>query len=278
MNLFGDLYAEFWQDTGAPDFPYALIPGSGQDYGLAGRWSLTKFDNTLVGLFKNRMGGANVSRLAGYSLQRISTSDIDALLQPIVVTATARGYAFMANGHPFYVLNLPDADLTLVYDGASNIWSQFDSYGYDSFRGVHYATFLNRRLVSDRLTGAIWEFSETAYDDDGDELVRMVQSQHIWNDDKYIGISRIQVDFEQGVGTATGQGADPVVDLQVSKDGGNTFTSVGFSGLGRTGEYTWRSTWNSLGAARDWVFRLVVSDPVKVVITGATAEITGASF
>jgi hypothetical protein len=64
----------------------------------------------------------------------------------------------------------------------------------------------------------------------------------------------------------------------VSKDGGNTFFSVGFSSMGKIGEFTQRITWNSLGAARDWILKLRMTDPVKTIITGATAELQGASF
>jgi hypothetical protein len=69
-----------------------------------------------------------------------------------------------------------------------------------------------------------------------------------------------------------------MMDLRVSKDGGNSFYSVGFSSMGPIGEYTQRVIWNSLGAARDWVLKLRITDPVKRVITGASAEINIARF
>ena len=56
MNIFGQDYSEFWQDTGAPDFPYAVIPGSAQEFGLSSSWSLAKFDNSLAGLFQAKTG------------------------------------------------------------------------------------------------------------------------------------------------------------------------------------------------------------------------------
>ena len=68
------------------------------------------------------------------------------------------------------------------------------------------------------------------------------------------------------------------MDLLVSKDGGFTFYSVGYSSMGRIGEYTQRVVWRSLGAARDWVLKLRITDPVKRVLTGASAEIQGGSF
>ena len=278
LMLFGDVYSEFWQNSGSPDFPYANIPGSSQEFGLASPWSLTKFDNSLVGMFKNKMGGVNISRLAGFSLQRLSTADVETILQPASNLQNGQGYAFMTNGHPLYVINLPDSDITLMYDGASNIWSELQSYGHGHFTGVHFANFVDRLCITDHHSGDIWEFDDQTYDDDGDPLSMEVWSKHIWDDDKFIGIKRVQIDTQAGVGTATGQGANPVMDLQVSKDGGNSFFSVGYSSIGAVGQYTQRTTWNSLGAARDWVLKLVITDPVKRVITGASAEIVGGSF
>jgi hypothetical protein len=278
LMLFGDVYSEFWQNSGSPDFPYAAIPNSAQEFGLASAWSLTKFDNSLVGLFKNKMGGVNVSRMSGFSLNRISTADVETILFPTSNLANGQGFAFMTNGHPFYVINLPDAEVTLMYDGASGIWSELQSYGHTHFKGIKFASFIDRLCVSDHESGTIWELDDATYDDDGDPLSMEVWSKHIWSDDKYIGIQRVQIDTQAGVGVAVGQGVDPVMDLQVSKDGGNTFYSVGYASIGKVGEYTTRTTWNSLGGARDWVLKLVITDPVKRVITGATAEVTGASF
>jgi hypothetical protein len=48
--------------------------------------------------------------------------------------------------------------------------------------------------------------------------------------------------------------------------------------MGQIGEYTQRVKWRSLGAARDWVLKLRITDPVKRVITGASAELTVAGF
>lgn len=278
MNLFGADFCEFWQDTGSPDFPFALIPSSAQEFGLAAAWSLTKYDNTLAGLFKNKTGGVMAARLSGFRLQRFSTADIDTLLGNVDNISTATGYAFTFDGHPMYVVNAPDADLTLMYDGASKVWTELASYGHAHFIGTKFADFQNKLIVSDHHSANLYQLDTATYADGMDPLVMMVQSEHIWNADKYLGIPRVQIDFEQGVGTATGQGANPVAELEYSKDGGNSFQSAGFASVGAIGKYTQRCIWNQLGAARDWVLRLTVSDPVQRVITGATAEIVGGDF
>jgi hypothetical protein len=279
LHLFAGNYTEFWQNAGSPDFPFAVIPGAAQEFGLASPWSLAKYDNSLTGLFVNKMGGLNVSRMNGFRLQRISDHDIEYLLAGYSPAAigSATGYSAQFGGHPLYVLNVPD-ETSHVYNGLSNTWSEFHAPDGGRFWGNKFAIFQGRFLTSDYRNGNIYEFDLESYADNGDEMPMEVQTKHIWHDDKYVGISRVQIDIESGSGLITGQGSQPVMDLQVSKDGGRSFYSVGFSSMGAIGQYTTRVVWNSLGAARDWVLKLRVTDPIHRVITGASGELTNWSF
>ena len=45
LMLFGDKTTESWGNSGAADFPFAIIGGAASEWGLAARWSLAKFDN-----------------------------------------------------------------------------------------------------------------------------------------------------------------------------------------------------------------------------------------
>lgn len=278
LNLFGDVYSQFAQETGTPDFPFAQIPGSAQQYGLAAPFSVAQFDNSLAGLFQDRNGVLTVSRLSGFGLQKMSDADIDQLMSTYLSRTDAQGCGFTIAGHPLYLLNFPQAGATHVYDGLSNTWVQYESYGETHFLGTKFAYFLGQLYVGTDQSGDIAIFDPDTYTDNDGPLVMELETKHIWNDDKYIGISQVQVDVQSGVGTVSGQGENPVVDLQVSKDGGRTFYSVGYSSMGKIGEYTQRVIWRSLGAARDWVLKLVISDPVKRVITGASCEMVGGPF
>ena len=276
LNLYARTYTEYWQNAGSPDFPFAKIPGSAQEFGLNAPFSLSKFDNSIVGLFQNSMGGRNVSRMHGFQLNKISDQDIDDILTGYTDTADAKAHSFMNGGHPFYVLGLPTADATWVYDGLPNAWSEWTDSDGSRFWGNKFAKFVNRLCVSDYRNGNIYQYDSTVFTDNGSMVPFEVVSKHIWDDDKYLGISQLHVDIESGVGTLTE--TDPVIDLLVSKDGGNSFTSVGFSEMGAIGELTKRVVWNSLGAAQDWVLKLRITDSVKRVLTGASAEIYGGSF
>lgn len=277
LQIFGYQTTEFWQDTGGADFPYASIP-SAQEFGLASAWSLFKYDNTLAGLFANKMGEVNISRMNGFRLQRLSNFELEKILNSYTNTADCRGFGWMWGGHPFAQFNFPSQGKSWLYDGGEKLWSELRDKDGGRDWAEKFCNFLNQRVVSDYRNGRIYKVLDNVYTNNGETLPMEVTSKHIWQDDKFVGIQQIQVDIESGVGTATGQGFDPQMMLLVSKDGGRTFSEVAWSSMGKIGEYTQRVIWRSLGGARDWVLRLRVTDPVKRVITGASAEITGASF
>jgi hypothetical protein len=272
------VYSEFWQDTGSPDFPYAVIPGAAQEFGLAAFATLAKYDNSVAGLFQNRMGGVNVSRMAGFRLQKISSQDIDDIISQYAVVSDANGFAYTTGHHSMYQVNFPTAAKSWTYDGVSAVWSEVQDSDNGRDRANKFANFQNRLLVSDYENGNIYELDDSVATDNGAMIPCEVTTKHIYNDDKYISIHQIQIDVESGVGIATGQGDNPQMMLLVSKDGGHSFTEVAWSSIGKVGEYTQRAVWRSLGAARDWVLRLRITDPVQRVITGASAEIVGGPF
>ena len=72
--------------------------------------------------------------------------------------------------------------------------------------------------------------------------------------------------------TVVSQTLNPVVIMQFSDNGGDTWSKEFTAHVGRQGERLRRAKWNRLGQSRDRVFRIVMTDPVKWVITGAVAD------
>jgi hypothetical protein len=83
--------------------------------------------------------------------------------------------------------------------------------------------------------------------------------------------------METGTGLTTGQGITPQVWLQFSDDGGRTFSNEFFAELGAQGAFKTRAVWRRLGAGRDRVFRLSMSDPVRTAIIAANIDVEPAA-
>jgi len=73
------------------------------------------------------------------------------------------------------------------------------------------------------------------------------------------------------------QGYDPQLMLSWSDDHGRNWSSERSVSMGKTGEYRKRLKFWRLGQARDRVYRITISDPVKRVILAADLEAVGAS-
>jgi hypothetical protein len=63
--------------------------------------------------------------------------------------------------------------------------------------------------------------------------------------------------------------------LRWSDDGGSTWSKEHWTTIGALGKYQNRAIWRRLGQARDRVFEVVVTDPVKAVIVSANLKATG---
>lgn len=71
------------------------------------------------------------------------------------------------------------------------------------------------------------------------------------------------------------QGGDPQLMLRWSDDNGETWSNQLSASMGKVGEYRKRVIFRRLGQARERIFEISISDPVKRVITGANLDAVG---
>jgi hypothetical protein len=269
--LWGATHMECWQDVGnaQPSVPYSRINGASQTWGLAALHSRVQLSNTMVFLGQNPQGGVQILMLNGYTPQRISNTDIENRISKFAIYSDAIGLTYMLDGHPIYQLTFPNANWTFLYDATTGFWSEGQTgVGYAGRDGANLSVVFNaKNLVSDTTSGNIYLLDPNVNTDIGGVAIkRQVASRHIRMGGNEFSIAEIVLEMETGVGTDTGQGVNPVVMMQVSKDGGRTFGPERWKPLGQGGRYTKRVRWNRIGSARDFVFQFTMTDPVKFVI------------
>lgn len=81
-------------------------------------------------------------------------------------------------------------------------------------------------------------------------------------DGRWIFLRRLELVLQAGVGLTTGQGSDPHVLVQLSRDGGQTWGPERRLTAGQRGQYEARAWLQNAGRYRDGAVRIVVSDPV----------------
>jgi len=266
--LLGETSIEWWNNTGAADFPYERISGGVAEVGLAAKWSVARLtESALCMLAVNReQGGVKVIKIEGYQYVTISNPELETLINRYTTIADATGVGFHFQGHPFYQLNFPTAGESWLYDGLTNLWSRvsFGALGA-RHRGEISANFLDKSYVSDFENGRLYRQGET-HDDNGTPFACEIVGRHIF-DEKPIRISRLWLDIEAGVGPE--QGAEPMALLTLSKDGGHTWGNERMASIGRIGEYGKRAIFRRLGRGYDWLFKIRIVAAVKRTIVGA---------
>lgn len=277
LVLFGSNSTEFWANSGQLDFPFSNISGSTVDYGLAARWSLTRYNDSLIGLFKNPMSQVYVMNMVGHAVRKVSEYGFDDIVNDYASVADATGYAYMLGGHPMYQLNFPTQGKSWLFDATTNMPTELQS-GLNGMRhrGELLVDYLNKPRVFDYENGRIYTLQPNVYTDNGAPIVREMVSKHFFKDFKRVTIQRLTIDFETGIGLIDGQGKLPQAMLKISRDNGHTWGNEIWRDIGAIGKYLTRVFWTRLGSSRDWIFKIRVTDPVKVVIAAASidAEVT----
>jgi len=266
LYLFGKVSTEFWSNTGDIDFPFARISGGATEWGCASKNSIVKYDNSLAFLARNKMGEVFVARMAGYQPTRISTPELEYIINNYSAVEDCVSYSYMLGGHPMLVMNFTTGNQTWLYDGLSGAWSELKNYTGSRHIAELGDTFINKIIVTDYLNGNLYRLNSSVYTDNGNPIYFELISRHIAKEDVRLTIDKIQLDMETGVGTAIGQGSNPQIMLAVSKDGGHEYGTEQWVPFGAIGNYKARAVWRRLGQSRDWTFKFRISDPVKRVI------------
>jgi hypothetical protein len=279
--LFGQKTTEVWFDAGnpPPSTQFSLIQGGFIEVGLAAQFSLQKINNTFLFVGQDPRGTGVVYAITGFQPTRISTHAVELYIQSLGDISGTTSWTYQENGHQFYALNFKNASgisvgtSTWVFDLTTSLWHErvYLSNGQFSrslIEGHDYVA--NMHVVGDYQSGNLYQMSSTVYTDNGNPIPRQRVFPHLNADMKRIFYSLLQLDLEPGIGTdGINQGNNPQAMLQFSDNGGNSWSSEKWAAIGQIGQKKNRVIWRRLGQARDKVFRVTITDPVKVVLIGA---------
>ena len=183
---------------------------------------------------------------------------------------------------------------------------------YHRHRGNCLALFQGMVLVGDWQNGKIYELDPNNYTDDGDTIRRVRRCPHLVADLQREYFDELQLQFQPGVGiggtfissgtylganliipptqiysipalgiyiignsvtpNSTNPYTNPQAMLRWSNDGGSTWSREYWIPIGQQGKYKNRAIWRRLGTARDRIYEVVMTDPVKAVIVSANLK------
>lgn len=275
LLVCGTRSIEPWQNVGAANFPFERIPGAVIERGLAEPHAICKEDNTVFFMGDDRV----FYRLDGLTPVRVSTHALEHTWQSHSTLDQLFCFSYPWEGHKFVVVTFPATNTTYELDIATGFWHERESWDINNrslgrWRGNCHVAVYDYELIGDSFSGKIGYLSHHTYTEFGNTVQMLATSPSIHSDRKRVFIPRFEMDIEGGVGLESGQGSDPQVMLRTSKDGGRTWgASQKCRSMGAVGAYQTRMRWLNLGQAREWVFEVTISDPVKRNVISAHADL-----
>lgn len=279
LYVYGKETLEIYYNSGNVDFPFERIQGAVSGVGASAVHSIRALEDTICWLGGDKDGRGIVYRLNGYRPVRISTPAIEQVIadrtQEEIAASTA--WTYQQGGHHFYCLNIPGAESTWCFDLSTGLWHErtyLGTFGQERHRVEASTVAFGRNVVVDYSNSNVYTLDSGVYTDDGESIARMRTAPHISKNMKRIFHNMFQLDLEPGVGLdGTGEGTNPKATLEWSDDGGHSWSSARTREIGRIGEKARRVIWRRLGSSFDRVYRVTITDPVKVVLIGAQLDL-----
>lgn len=264
LLLCGSGSIEVWagQPVNDSGFPYNRVAVIQR--GIAGQGAISGFEDGF-GKALLFVGDDNaVHVLDGYTPRRVSTPDLDRLIEAVSDKDTLEASVYIASGHPIWVLSCDD--WTWEYDLSTGNWNERKSYLADRWRGSMSFYAFGKWLCGDTDSGNIGHISTDAYKEFTDPLIAECWSLPVHNFPNRIRCPRADFDFSMAAGLATGtepNETDPQVEISFSDDGGYSFTNPRLRPLGRQGKPRNRVTLfnNGMTGPQGRIWKVRMSDP-----------------
>jgi hypothetical protein len=285
LIIFTYGHLEFWQNVGSNPEPFQYITNSATMYGIEAIYSRVHVGDSLLflchtggGSFQNSSGSFQIARIRGYTVEIVSTSDIDNILQTMARTSTitdCTAFSFQVDEHAFAQFNFPTANRSLLFDSKTNLWSEVQSGITPLYAARHLGNLaaqgFKQTFIADYSNGNVYQFNPQVYTDNGNTILREVVTKTNVQDFNTFRVGAFLLDMETGVGLSSyGPGYNPKVSIECARDN-RDFGAPRLFDLGKQGAYWTRIISRRWGRGKQMTFRVRMTSPVNFVITAAAA-------
>jgi hypothetical protein len=284
--MFGSRSTEGFVNTGnAVGSPFSAAPDTYMPYGIhpLGAFTIANQDNSFMWVCND----LTVRRRNGQTPVRISTAAIEGILLNANKQGLLTGMYALSSpagcptwaGHPFYILTIPLAELTLAYDCVTQQWFSLVSVvnGQDiQYRGLVYLNAFGKQLIGDSQAGQIGYLDDQVQTEFGNAdapVVCAVTTQPVYMGNNRIAVRRLEAVITAGAGPTPA--VAPKVSLLLSDNWGQTFDVSGDDSqtLGVPGDTDNRAIWWNLGQHYSLVFMVRITDPSTTFTVALEADI-----
>jgi len=266
---------------------YSVFSSTGnntRDNGAEIGASVATLGSSVFWLGSSNVGEHSVWMSNGSAPTRISSNNVEREIRSFGNIADAYGFAYAYNGHQFYCLTIPSAKKTYCFDVSTGEWFNrstrdfkkgvdecwFPSFAVSAYGDIYLGSYNTQHLVM------VDAEKTTDYKDE--PIIKQRTSPVFIKDFEPFRLDAFFLEW--GTGVTDSNVENPVVMLQCSDDGGNTWSDEAWANGGRIGQYWWRSEWRrcfpcgQYSLPRLYSVRVTISDNVKVVMTSAKIQYT----
>lgn len=211
--LFGAQSVERYYGTGSSNSPFSRLSGGAMAFGCLAPDSIVSLATGVIWLGVSEFGGNQIVMSGGGIPDRISTHALEEEISSFTKTSDASAYAYQIEGHVFYVISFPSANVTYCFDVSTGLWHQrsfTNAQGlHERHRSQHHAYFNNTHIVGDYRNGKLYQLDNNTFTDDGELILRERTAQAVITDKKLTRFSKLEIVCETGFNLENVQRIDP---------------------------------------------------------------------
>lgn len=153
--------------------------------GCLSRSAILQTERSIIYVGNSNIGGHTVWRIDGSVAKEISTEYIEKFLDLESSSTNITGFGVRIAGHILYVLNLPTANRTFVYDLEEQFWTEW-RYNNNVLPFIAYCDANGVNLVQHKTNGNIYKLDAEVFTDfDEDIEVKIVMAKQDFETNSY---------------------------------------------------------------------------------------------
>ncbi len=259
LFVFGNTVSEQWNDVGNALFPYQKNNSFNIDYGCINPSSIAYQGNFIVWIGVNEEAGPVVMFTSGGDIDEVSTDGIDFKLGQLKNPEDCSGFLIKVDGHLFYQFTFPSDNISYLYDFGTKMFFTVtdENLNYHIARKIvffnntyYFVSFKDGNLYAFGTQYTTYQYSSTYIKDI--PRIRFCPPIRITSQRPFI-VKSLGFTIEQGQDNASG---DMAVDLCISNDGAETFSSSYRLEMNPPGLRKSRFIYQRLGRSNDFTAQL----------------------
>lgn len=250
LYLFKQTSHEIWYLTGgAGALAFERQAGGVVDIGLKGHNLITRIPGAAF-----FVGDDNRAHLVSGQVQPVSIPAVETAIKDCQPRTC---FSYEDEGHTFCVITFRDC-AAWVYDVALGEWHERAEGVTLQPWSATCSTKWNGDWYCARDDAQVFKFAAIGTDDNG-PLIREATSRTLYQDGQRFTVSELELFPRQGFQNAP-------IELEISRDGGLTWTDPKVRQIGPVGNYAGRVIWRSLGQCRQITARMRFSEAQRTTI------------